>query len=347
MAKEQSRFPMMYFVLLLAVITAIAFREFLDMVILGLLIAVVAIPAQRFLSRHLRPSLAATLISVLLFLALVAVVLATVNILTANSALLKGQLHAIQEWVVDPRTDLAGYGIPIDGRQISDWIDKTQLVLSSYWLQISQGSVLVVLKALIFFASLSLFLWRGEQIRDRLMQILPESLIGPVRRLSSTSDDALHAIFVVHIIMAVFTFVIAIPFFMFLGFGDVLFYSFLTFICELIPVLGASVTMIYLGGYALAIGDTHAFLVLLLIGYPVVALAPEIFVRPVLTGRRVKIHPLVMLVGFFGGILTMGMIGFVLGPLLLTLLISGYRIMVEEKPLGEWLKGAGGRGDGT
>jgi predicted PurR-regulated permease PerM len=147
--------------------------------------------------------------------------------------------------------------------------------------------------------------------------------------------------------MAVFTFVIAIPFFMFLGFGDVLFYSFLTFICELIPVLGASVTMIYLGGYALAIGDTHAFLVLLLIGYPVVALAPEIFVRPVLTGRRVKIHPLVMLVGFFGGILTMGMIGFVLGPLLLTLLISGYRIMVEEKPLGEWLKGAGGRGDGT
>jgi predicted PurR-regulated permease PerM len=61
----------------------------------------------------------------------------------------------------------------------------------------------------------------------------------------------------------------------------------------------------------------------------------------------VKIHPLVMLVGFFGGILTMGMIGFVLGPLLLTLLISGYRIMVEEKPLGEWLKGAGGRGDGT
>ncbi|MEN6610562.1 MAG: AI-2E family transporter [Methanoregulaceae archaeon] len=343
MAKDQFPIPMISVVILLAIIAGIAFWEVLDMVLLGLLVAVVAIPAQRFFTRYMRPSFAATLISLILFTALVLTVLGSVSILSANSALLREQIHAIQGWVMAPATDFTKYGIPVEGRQISDWIDSSQRLLGDYWMRISQGSMILLLKVFTFFASLTLFLWKGEQIQGKIMAVLPGNLISPIGRLSSTSSDALHAIFVVHIIMALVTFAISIPFFMFLGYGNVLFYSFLTFLCELVPVLGASVTMIYLGGYSLAVGDMHAFFILLLIGYPVVALAPEIFIRPVLTGRRVQIHPLVMLVGFFGGILTMGMIGFVLGPLILVLLITGYRIMVEEKPLGDWLKGRGDR----
>lgn len=343
MAKDQFPIPMIYVVILLAVITAVAFRDVMDMVLLGLLVAVVAVPAQHFFSRYMRPSLSATLISLILFAALVATLVGSVSILSANSELLRGQIHAIQGWVIDPATDLGQYGIPLEGRQISDWIDSSQRLLADYWIRISQGSMIVFFKVFTFFASFALFLWKGESIRDRIMAVLPENLVSPTGRLSSTSNDALHAIFVVHIIMALVTFAISIPFFMFLGYGHVLFYAFLTFLCELVPVLGASVAMLYLGGYALATGDTHAFFLLLFIGYPVVALAPEIFIRPVLTGRRVQIHPVVMLVGFFGGILTMGLIGFVLGPLILVLLITGYRIMVEEKPLGEWWKGRGDR----
>jgi predicted PurR-regulated permease PerM len=341
MEKEPFSLPMFFLVILLALVTLIAFWQVMDMVILGLLVAVVVIPAYRYVSRYIRPSLSVTLLCAALFPGLAVAVLGTVDILSANSPLVKGQLQAIQQWVVDPRTDLGSLGIPVEGRQISDWIDASQLLLADYWLRISEGSFVIFLKVAIFFASLGLFLWKGDRIRDNLLAVIPKSLISPVDRLSSISVDCLHAIFVVHIIMAVITFLIAIPFFYLLGWGNVLFYSFLTFVCELVPILGASVVMIYLGGYALAIGNTHAFLILLLVGYTVVALAPEIFIRPVLTGRRVHIHPVVMIVGFFGGILTMGMIGFVLGPLLLTLLISGYRIFVEEKPFGEWWKGIG------
>ena len=48
-------------------------------------------------------------------------------------------------------------------------------------------------------------------------------------------------------------------------------------------------------------------------------------------GRRAHVHPVVMFIGFMGGILTMGIAGFVLGPLILVLLITGYRILREEK----------------
>ena len=53
--------------------------------------------------------------------------------------------------------------------------------------------------------------------------------------------------------------------------------------------------------------------------------------RPVLVGRRVKIHPLIMFVGLIGGLLTMGIAGFVLGPLIIVLLMKSYRIWTDDR----------------
>ena len=38
-----------------------------------------------------------------------------------------------------------------------------------------------------------------------------------------------------------------------------------------------------------------------------------------------------MFIGIIGGLLTMGLAGFVLGPLLVVLLITSYRMYIEEK----------------
>ena len=38
-----------------------------------------------------------------------------------------------------------------------------------------------------------------------------------------------------------------------------------------------------------------------------------------------------MFIGIVGGILTMGLAGFVLGPLIIVLLITSYRMYTEEK----------------
>jgi len=54
------------------------------------------------------------------------------------------------------------------------------------------------------------------------------------------------------------------------------------------------------------------------------------YLRPVLMGKRVEIHPVIIFIGFFGGMATMGLVGFILGPLLLSLLIGGYQIVVQE-----------------
>jgi predicted PurR-regulated permease PerM len=38
-----------------------------------------------------------------------------------------------------------------------------------------------------------------------------------------------------------------------------------------------------------------------------------------------------MFIGIFGGMLTLGLAGFVLGPVIVVLLITSYRIYVQEK----------------
>ena len=41
------------------------------------------------------------------------------------------------------------------------------------------------------------------------------------------------------------------------------------------------------------------------------------FIRPKLMGNIAKIHPLIMLVGIFGGLFFFGVLGVIIGPLIL------------------------------
>jgi predicted PurR-regulated permease PerM len=189
----------------------------------------------------------------------------------------------------------------------------------------------IALDSIIFFASLYVLLVHGEQFRVRIMARIPDTVRGHVQKMADDIVDTLYAIYVVLVAIAALTFVISIPVFWVLGYGHVLFYSFLCAICELIPVLGSSVVFIFLGAYALSIGDITGVLILFFFGYICVAALPEIFVRPVLMGRRLKLHPLLMLIGFIGGIIALGMVGFVIGPVIIVLLMDIYRLLFVEK----------------
>ena len=71
---------------------------------------------------------------------------------------------------------------------------------------------------------------------------------------SAITFDTLHVIYVAQFAIAVLTFFISLPVFYLLGYGNILFYSFLAAFCELIPVFGSTVAFIIIGAYALAMG---------------------------------------------------------------------------------------------
>jgi len=329
----QFRTDLLPFVLMMAILiaTLIIFWKLLDVVVLAISIAVVLYPLQTYCMNYINRYLSATIITILVFVVLVATVLFCISVISQNSATLQDVVGTIEQWIQNPSTDPRVFGLPVERGQVSTWLDLSKSLFLRYWQMIFSDFTTIALKSVIFFASLYVLLLRGEHFKARIMAGIPETIRSNVQKMADGIVDTLFAIYVVHIGIAALTFVIAVPFFWFLGYGHVLFYSFLCAFCELIPVLGSSIVFIFMGTYALSIGDINGVLILFFFGYIGISALPEIYVRPVLMGRRLKLHPLLMLIGFFGGVITMGMAGFVLGPVFIVLLFNGYRILLEDK----------------
>ena len=329
----QFRTDLLPFVLITGILiaTLIIFWNLLDVVVLAISIAVVLYPLQTYCMNCLNRYVAATLITLLVFVVIVATVLFCIFVLSQNSATLQEVVGTIENWIQNPSTDPKVFGLPVERGQVATWLALSKSLFFRYWQMIFSDVTTIALDSIIFFASLYVLLVHGEQFRVRIMARIPDTVRGHVQKMADDIVDTLYAIYVVLVAIAALTFVISIPVFWVLGYGHILFYSFLCAICELIPVLGSSVVFIFLGAYALSIGDITGVLILFFFGYICVAALPEIFVRPVLMGRRLKLHPLLMLIGFIGGIIALGMVGFVIGPVIIVLLIDIYRLLFVEK----------------
>lgn len=314
----------------IVIATLIAFWKLLDVVVISISIAVILHPVYKYCSRTLNRYVSAALVTVLVFIVIVAAVFATVSIVSPNRGVLEDHIDTIEDWV-EASSGSSVYGLPLDREQVAGWFKAAENIVINYWNAVISDPLLIAFKVFIFFLSFYIVLLHGVTVYDRFMQLVPAPLKGHVNTMSAVTVDTLYAIYIVHAGISVLTFFIAIPVFFFLGYGNVLFYSFLCAFCEVIPVLGSSAVFIFLGVYALAIGDLNGLLFIFFFGYIGVSALPEIYIRPVFMGRRIKIHPLTMLVGFLGGVITMGMAGFILGPVFIVLLITGYRILLEER----------------
>jgi predicted PurR-regulated permease PerM len=168
-------------------------------------------------------------------------------------------------------------------------------------------------------------------MREAIRDILPPPHQALFDRFAEVTHSSLYGIYVVHVATALITVVLAFPFFHFIGFGDqVLFWSLLCGTFQLIPVLGPSLIMVAIAIFAFAQGDSNTGFVVLLVGYPVVAGLPDLVFRPLMLRSGMKVGASVLILGFFAGVVSMGMIGFILGPLILKLLLEALTLTQEK-----------------
>jgi len=316
------------------VITLIAFIVFwsvVDMFLLGASLAIVLIPLHDRLCLRIRPVFSAALITGGIFLVVAGTALITLQILISNAGTLTSVFTTIGAWLNDPATNPLSYGVPFSKTTLSNSLAEGTALFVDYQKTLIAFLPIILFKTFVFFFSLYALLLRGEELKARVMHHMPGVIKYYVTRLSEVTADTLYAIWVVQIAIAVLTFFIALPVFYLLGYGSVFFYSFLAAFCELIPILGSSATFLLVGAYALARDDPRGVFILFFFGYLGVSCLPEIYVRPVMVGRRVKINPVIMFIGIIGGIFTMGLAGFVLGPVMIVLLITSFRIYSSDR----------------
>ena len=69
-------------------------------------------------------------------------------------------------------------------------------------------------------------------------------------------------------------------------------------------------------------------IILAAVGVGVIGLIDNIF-KPVIIGMRVKLHPMAVALAIFGGIATMGPVGLLVGPVVLSVLLGAVQVIRE------------------
>ena len=267
-------------VLFLTVVALVIFWPVLDMVVLGASLAVVLLPLHHRLLRYTRPAISSAVITGCLFLVLAGAAYVALMILRANAGLTDQIFATIGLWLDNPATHPGAFGVTISKDLLMVWLAKGNALFVNYWTTLANNLLLIVVKGLIFFISFFLLLLKGTAIRDRIYRHLPQPVRNYWDQLTPVTVDMLYVIYIVQFAIAALTFFIAIPVFYLLGYGHILFYSFLAAFCEAIPVLGSSVAFIIIGAYALATGDLRGVLIMVILGYVVVSALPEILRAP-------------------------------------------------------------------
>ncbi|WP_300368474.1 AI-2E family transporter [Brachyspira sp.] len=111
-------------------------------------------------------------------------------------------------------------------------------------------------------------------------------------------------------------------------------FAFLTIIASFMPIIGTTIIWIPLGILFIINGEIVRAIIFIVCSWFFITI-PDNFVRPLLLGNRIELHPLFIFFSILGGVLFFGLSGIILGPLSFILFFEIMKIYNEERLLGD------------
>ncbi len=176
---------------------------------------------------------------------------------------------------------------------------------------------------------LTFFMFRdGDRLLGLIVQALP---FGDERehRLLAKFSEVTRATVKGNIIVAIVQGSLGGIIFAVLGLPAAVLWGVLMAFLSLIPAVGAFLVWGPAAIYLLAIGDWLSGTVLIAFGAIVIGLADNLL-RPILVGRDTKLPDYVVLISTLGGLVLLGINGFVIGPLIAALFMTVWDIFVQD-----------------
>ena len=309
------------------IVAIIAFWPLMTVFIWAVAIAGALLPIHKRLCRMVKPSASATFITIWVLLVILLVMSLAASVLINNEkhigdmalSMITGLKH----------TGLSGFLPSFTETQLSNFDETLKDLIVKAVLSLTGNIMQTLLSIIIFFLSLSMLLYYGESIWETITSALSPRLLCAVNKLSEISENTIYALIIVQISAAMISFILAIPFFYFLGYGDILLFSTMIGFAMLIPLIGAQIMILILALYFLSIGDFRGTVIMLFVGYPLLSGWIDFYYRPVMMGKRVAVHPVIMMIGIFAGVPFMGIVGFIIGPVLIALVVIGAKLLAQ------------------
>ena len=174
-----------------------------------------------------------------------------------------------------------------------------------------------------FFATFYLLI-EWDNLKTKIKEILPfKNKHAVMDQIENVIGDIIKGTF----LLAIIETVVASIGFLILGVKFALLLGVLIGIFAFIPALGPIIVWVPVALIELVKGNYFSAIGVAILGI-ILSIYVDNILRIKLMGKKVNIHPVVMLVGIFGGVSLFGLVGFILGPLVLSILIT----LIENIP---------------
>jgi len=113
------------------------------------------------------------------------------------------------------------------------------------------------------------------------------------------------------------------------GVPSVVFWTVVTTVLSLLPLIGASVVWLPASVYLFVVGQSAAAAFPFVYGSVVVSLSDN-YLRPMISAHEAELNPAILVVGIFGGVYALGFMGLFFGPIVLGILRAVLDVFARE-----------------
>jgi len=214
-------------------------------------------------------------------------------------------------------------------------IAEVQTILTDAAVPLASAIPVLALKLGVFTLLVYGLLVRHREAAAAVLATVPDTATDVVMALHARTRQTLFALYVIQVATGVVTAAIAWAVFAAFGYEYAVTLAILAGVLQFLPVVGPSVLVLALGVWEFSQGDPTGATVLTVVGLVAIAALPDLLVRPWLASGTAALPGSLYFVGFVGGILTVGVVGIIAGPLVVALVVEALGLLGDNVQNGD------------
>ncbi|MFW6435272.1 MAG: AI-2E family transporter [Halovenus sp.] len=308
----------------LLVLTSVVLRAVLQTVVFAVTVAYVLYPVRQWFARRTTDRIASAIATLTTFFSVVLIFTPLAFILYER----RDEMISVIQQLPDTISVTVGetaYDVETEPAvdAVTDWI-------SDFALDIAVAAPEIALQLTLFTLLLYGILYKPYNAQTAILAAVPAKYHDILRRLHERTRMTLFAIYVLQALTAIATFLIAVIVFWALGYETVLTLAAIAGILQFVPIVGPSLLVLAIAANDFLAGLPVRAVAVLAAGLFLISFIPDAIIRTQLAGYTGKLPATLYFVGFVGGILTVGPIGIILGPLVVALLVEVVQLLSER-----------------
>ena len=328
----ETKKPVTYFfiftLLLIALLAFLIVKPYISSLLSAIVLTYIFYPLYlRFNKKVKNKHFAASLVIIIIFLIVIIPIVFIANAMLKESINIYQSIRTIETTGITEK--IQSYFPDLD---IDSYISIALQQVSSYFIGIISKFISsitdTVIKIFVLVFAMFYFFSEGPNIIRKFTKIVPLK-DAYKKRLFTEFEIVTKAIVHGSVIVALIQGLIGtIGLIIFQSPQPILFGAVMT-ILAMIPFLGTALVWLPISIYLYLTGKTLFGILLFLYGLIIVINVDNVL-KPKIISVRSNIHPLIVLIGLFGGLKIFGIVGVVIGPLILSYLIIFLRFYSEE-----------------